>query len=63
MRDTEKHQKAALLVYEIFKNNKKFLTLNVAKFLRTIVNFSEERQLNSSKKSTYLKLLGVFCRY
>lgn len=63
MRDSDKYQKATLLVYEIFKNNKKFLTLNVSKFLRQIVNYSEERLLDSPKKATYLKLLEVFCRY
>jgi hypothetical protein len=34
MRDIDKYSVAALLVKEIFKNNKKFLTLNVAKFIR-----------------------------
>ena len=34
MRDSDKYQKAALLVYEIFRDNKKFLTLNVSKFVR-----------------------------
>lgn len=63
MRDCDKYQKATLLVYEIFRNNKKFLTLNVTKFVRQIVSFSEERLLDSSKKATYLKLLEVFCRY
>ena len=41
----------------------KFLTLNVTKFVRQIVNFSEERLLDSPKKATYLKLLEVFCRF
>lgn len=63
MRDSDKYQKATLLVYEIFRDNKKFLTLNVTKFLRQIVNFSEERLLDSPKKATYLKLLEVFTRY
>ena len=63
MRDSDKYQKATLLVYEIFKDNKKFLTLNVAKFVRSIVGYSEERLLDSPKKATYLKLLEVFCRY
>ena len=63
MRDSDKYQKATLLVYEIFRDNKKFLTLNVTKFVRQIVNFSEERLLDSPKKATYLKLLEVFCRY
>ena len=34
MRDSDKYQKATLLVYEIFRDNKKFLTLNVSKFVR-----------------------------
>lgn len=63
MRDSDKYQKATLLIYEIFRDNKKFLTLNVTKFLRQIVNFSEERLLDSPKKATYLKLLEVFTRY
>jgi hypothetical protein len=63
MRDIDKYQVATLLVYEIFKDNKKFLTLNVTKFLRTIVNTAEEVALSSSKKSMYLKLLEVFCRF
>ena len=36
------YQVATLLVYEIFRDNKKFLTLNVTKFLRQIVGYSEE---------------------
>ena len=63
MRDSDKHPVATLLVYEIFKDNKKFLTLNVAKFLRNIVNSAEEMSLDSAKKANYLKLLEVFCRY
>ena len=34
MRDFNQYQVATLLVYEIFRDNKKFLTLNVTKFLR-----------------------------
>ncbi len=63
MRDIDKYSVAALLVKEIFKNNKKFLTLNVAKFIRQIVNTSEEVALVSFKKSMYLKLLEVYCRF
>ena len=63
MRDSDKYQKAVNLVYEIFRDNKKFLTLNVTKFVRQIVSYSEERLLDSAKKATYLKLLEVFCRY
>lgn len=63
MRDSDKYQKATLLIYEIFRDNKKFLTLNVTKFVRQIVSFSEERLLDSPKKATYLKLLEIFCRY
>ena len=47
-------------MYEIFRNNKKFLTLNVTKFLRGIVNASEEMEIGTAKKSAYLKLLQVF---
>jgi len=63
MRDIEKYSVAAMLVKEIFKNNKKFLTLNVEKFIKLIVNTSEEVALVSPKKSMYLKLLEVFCRF
>lgn len=63
MRDIDKYSVAALLVKEIFKNNKKFLTLNVGKFVRMVVNTSEEVALVSYKKSMYLKLLEVYCRY
>ena len=63
MRDSDKYQKAVNLVYEIFRDNKKFLTLNVTKFVRQIVSYSEERLLDSAKKATYLKLLEVFSRY
>jgi hypothetical protein len=63
MRDIDKYQVATLLVHEIFKDNKKFLTLNVTKFLRQIVNTAEEVALSSSKKAMYLKLLEVFCRF
>ena len=38
MRDIDKYQVATLLFYEIFKDNKKFLTLNVTKFIRAINN-------------------------
>lgn len=50
-------------MYEIFRDNKKFLTLNVDKFLRQIVNAAEEVTLSAPKKALYLKLLEVFCRY
>lgn len=63
MRDIEKYPIASVLVREIFKNNKKFLTLNVTKWIRQIVNTSEEAALASSKKAMYLKLLEVYCRY
>ena len=63
MRDIDKYQVATLLVYEIFRNNKKFLTLNVTKYLRQIVNTAEEVAIISPKKAMYLKLLEVFCRF
>ena len=63
MRDFDKYQCATVLVYEIFRDNKKFLTLNVTKFLRQIVSYSEEQLITSTKKACYLKLLEVFCRY
>jgi hypothetical protein len=63
MRDIEKYYVATLLVYEIFKDNRKFLTLNVTKYLRSLVYTCEEVTLNFAKKAMYLKLLEVFCRY
>jgi len=47
----------------MFKNNKKFLTLNVSKILRQVIHSSEEAALNSSKKALYLKLLEVFIKF
>lgn len=63
MRDIDKYSVAAMLVKEIFKNNKKCLTLNVAKFIKYLVNTSEEVALVSPKKAMYIKLLEVFCRF
>jgi hypothetical protein len=47
----------------MYKDNKKFLTLNVIKMLKLIITASEEASLNSSKKALYLKLLEVFLRF
>ena len=47
----------------MFKDNKKFLTLNVNKILRHIILSAEEASLQSSKKALYLKLLEVFCKH
>jgi len=63
MRDMDSYQAAVLLFYEIFKDNSKFLTLNVTKFIRSINNTAEEVSLNQIKKAINLKLLEVFCRY
>ena len=63
MRDIDKFSVSTLLFYEIFKDNKKFLTLNVTKFIRAINNTAEEVSLSTPKKAVYLKLLEVFCRY
>lgn len=63
MRDMDTYQVATLLFYEIFKDNRKFLTLNVTKFIRTINNTAEEVSLSYVKKAIYLKLLEVFCRF
>ena len=60
MRDFDKYQCATILVLEVFKNNKKFLTLNVSKFIRNIVNATEEMEINTARKGNYLKLLEVF---
>jgi hypothetical protein len=53
----------SLLIYQMFKDNKKFLTLNVSKILRHIILSAEEASLQSSKKALYLKLLEVFCKH
>lgn len=53
MRDMDTYQVATLLFYEIFKDNTKFLTLNVTKFIRTINNTAEEVALNQVKKAIY----------
>lgn len=63
MRDMDSYYVATLLFYELFKNNTKFLTLNVTKFIRTINNIAEEVSLSAPKKAIYLKLLEVFCRF
>ena len=63
MRDIDKYWVATLLFYEIFKDNKKFLTLNVTKFIRAINNTAEEIALGNIRKAIYLKLLEVFCRF
>lgn len=63
MRDIEKYSIVSLLLKEIFKNNRQFLTLNVGKFIRQIVSTSEEVALQNNKKAMYLKLLEVFCRF
>ena len=47
----------------MFKDNKRFLTLNVSKILRHIILAAEEASLQSSKKALYLKLLEVFCKF
>jgi hypothetical protein len=63
MRDMDTYQVATLLFYEIFKDNTKFLTLNVTKFIRTINNTAEEVALNQIKKAIFNKLLEVFCKF
>ena len=62
LRELDKDPIISLLIYEMFKDNKRFLTLNVSKILRHIIISVEEASLNSSKKALYLKLLEVFCR-
>jgi hypothetical protein len=63
LRDIDKNPSICLLIYELFRDNKKFLTLNVAKILRMIIISAEEASLQSSKKALYLKLLEVFCKF
>mmetsp|Transcript_6821 Transcript_6821/g.10999 ORF Transcript_6821/g.10999 Transcript_6821/m.10999 type:complete len:183 (+) Transcript_6821:4514-5062(+) len=63
LRDIDKNPLICLLIYEMFKDNKRFLTLNVTKILRQIILSAEEASLVSSKKALYLKLLEVFCKF
>jgi hypothetical protein len=63
LRDIDKNPLICLLIYEIFRDNKRFLTLNVTKILRQIISSAEEAPLTSSKKALYLKLLEVFCKF
>ena len=63
LRDIEKNPLICLLINELFKDNKRFLTLNVSKILRQIILSAEEASLSSSKKALYLKLLEVFCKF
>ena len=62
LKDIEKYNLAIQLVYEIFKDNKKFLNLNASKILKRISNASEKAELNNSKKGQMYKLLTAFCR-
>ena len=63
LRDLDKNPLISLLIYEMFRDNKRFLTLNVSKILRQIIIAAEEASLQSSKKALYLKLLEVFCKF
>jgi len=63
LREIDKDPYICLLIYEIFKDNKRFLTLNVSKILRQIIISCEQANLTSSKKTIYLKLLFVFCKF
>ena len=45
LRDIDKDPLFGLLIYEMFKDNKKFLTLNVSKILRMIILAAEESSL------------------
>ena len=50
LKDIEKYTLAIQLVYEIFKDNKKFLNLNASKILKRISNASEKAELKDIKK-------------
>lgn len=63
LKDLEKHSLAILLVYEIFKDNKKFLNLNASKIVKTIVNIAEKAEMTDSRKGSLYQLLTAFCRY
>ena len=45
LRDIDKNPLICLLIYEMFKDNKRFLTLNVSKILRHIILSAEEASL------------------
>ena len=45
LRDIDKNPLICLLIYELFKDNKKFLTLNVSKILRHIILSAEYASL------------------
>ncbi len=62
LKDIDKHPLAILLVFEIFKDNKKFLNLNASKILKRICNASEKADLKDSKKGSMYRLLTAFCR-
>lgn len=50
LKDIEKHSLAILLIYEIFKDNKKFLNINASKILKQIVNAAEKSEMTDFKK-------------
>lgn len=62
MRHIDRFPMSVQLLFEIFRDNNKFLTLNVSKPIKQIINLAEEAPLTSGKKCMYLKLLEVFCR-
>lgn len=45
LRDLDKNPLICLLIYEMFRDNKRFLTLNVSKILRQIIIAAEEASL------------------
>ena len=63
LKDIDKNPLICLLIYGMFKDNQRFLTLNVSKILRQIITSAEEASLQSSKKALYLKLLEVFVKF
>ena len=63
LKDLDNHALAIKLVYEIFKDNKKFLNLNAGKILRQIINTSEKADMNDSIKGSLYKLMTTFCRF
>ena len=52
LKDIDNHSLSIQLIYEIFKDNKKFLNLNASKILRQIVNASEKIEMNDNKKGS-----------
>jgi len=63
MKDIDNSPLAVQLVADIFRDNRKFLNMSSSKIFKQIVNAAEKAEIESSKKGSLYKLLGVFCRH